>query len=89
MLTETWFSKGNKKVAHELKVLDQRDDIKFLRRDRDTRGGGVAIAFDSKLVTSSWNRKRLPVWRFWTSEKYSRSRDERGELDRGSTRKLE
>ena len=55
--TKTWFSKGNKKIAHDLKTLSLRDGISFLRRDRDTRGGGVAIAFDS----SKLDLKKLPL----------------------------
>ena len=47
ILTETWFSKGNKRVSAALNVLSQRDGISFIRRDRNTRGGGVALAFDS------------------------------------------
>ena len=57
LLTETWFSKGNKKTSHELKVLNQRDDISFIRKDRNTRGGGVALAFDS----SRSDFKKLPL----------------------------
>ena len=36
ILTETWFSMGNKRIAHELNVLSQRDGISFLRKDRNT-----------------------------------------------------
>ena len=46
-MTETWFSRGNKKVSAALNVLSQRDGISFIRRDRNTRGGGVALAYDS------------------------------------------
>ena len=48
LLTETWFNKGNKQVAHELEILDQRDDIVILRKDRTSRGGRVALGFNSK-----------------------------------------
>ena len=67
LLTETWFSKGNKKVAHELKILAQRDGISFLRRDRNTREGGVALAYDSsraefkKLSLKSLKGKDLEI----------------------------
>ena len=57
MLTETWFSKGNKKVAHELNILSQRDGTSFLRKDHNTRGGGVAIAFNSAKM----EMKKLPL----------------------------
>ena len=30
-----------------LEEAEQKDNIKCIRRDRDSRGGGVAIAFDS------------------------------------------
>ena len=50
LLTETWFNKGNKKISHDLNILDQRDNIRFIRRDRNTRGGGVAIAFDHSII---------------------------------------
>ena len=29
-----------------LETVEMRDNIRFLRRDRNSRGGGVAIAFD-------------------------------------------
>ena len=58
LLTETtWFSKGNKKISHDLKTLELRDDIALLRKDRSSRGGGIALAFDSK--TSDF--KKLPL----------------------------
>ena len=47
LLTETWFNKGNKKLAHDLKQLSQQHEISLLRKDRTSRGGGVALAFDS------------------------------------------
>ena len=60
LLTETWFSKGNKKVAHGLNLLSQRDSISFVRKDRNTRGGGVAIAFDtSKIELKKMSLKSL------------------------------
>ena len=57
LLTETWFSKGNKKVAHGLNILSQRDNISFIRKDRNTRGGGVAIAFNSSKIEV----KKMPL----------------------------
>ena len=57
ILTETWFSMGNKRIAHELNVLSQRDGISFLRKDRNTWGGGVAIAFNSAKM----DLKKLPL----------------------------
>ena len=67
LLTETWFNKGNKKLREDLIKLEQAHDIKILRKDRNSRGGGVALAFDSSkcedggyfgsLGENQWNKK--------------------------------
>ena len=57
MLTETWLNKGNKKILHDLRSLAQEHNIHVLRKDRTSRGGGVALAFNSK--TSDF--RKLPL----------------------------
>ena len=59
LLTETWFNKGNRKLAHDLNHLNQQHDISLLRRDRSSRGGGLAIAFDSK--TAEFKKAQLKI----------------------------
>ena len=46
LLNETWFQKGDKQLKGMLESIEMKDNIHFLRRDRNSRGGGVAIAFD-------------------------------------------
>ena len=57
LLTETWFNKGNKKTAHDLQVLNQKNGIAVLRKDRTSRGGGIAIAYDQKIASF----KKIPL----------------------------
>ena len=49
MLTETWLYRSDSQLKKLLVDISDRDGVSFLRRDRDSRGGGVAIAFNSKL----------------------------------------
>ena len=57
MLTETWLNKGNKKISYDLGLLAQEHDIHVLRKDRTSRGGGVALAYDSRMS----DFKKLPL----------------------------
>ena len=61
LLTETWFNKGNKKIAFDVKTLDQKDNTSLLRRDRSSRGGGVALAFNSN--TCDFKKVQLKMLR--------------------------
>ena len=47
MLTETWFRKSDKHLKTLLQETASEHGIEFIRRDRDSRGGGVSIAYDS------------------------------------------
>ena len=50
ILTETWFKDG-KKLKEELDKLNYGENIGLVAKNRSTRGGGVAVAFDNtKLV---------------------------------------
>ena len=46
MLTETWFQCKDKQLKQKLAEVEDAENIRFLRRDRNSRGGGVAIAYD-------------------------------------------
>ena len=48
LLTETWFQKGDRQLKSMLENTELESGIRFLRRDRDKRGGGVSILFDKK-----------------------------------------
>ena len=58
LLTETWFGKGNKKTKHDLQGLELRDEIKFLQKDRTTRGGRVALAFNGKVSDLGFSERQ-------------------------------
>ena len=47
LCTETWFQKNDKQLKKMLEEAEQKDNVRFIRRDRDSRGGGVAIAFST------------------------------------------
>ena len=48
MLTETWFTRNDKLLKNQLEHIELDDGVKFIRKDRNSRGGGVALAFDNK-----------------------------------------
>ena len=47
LLNETWFYKSDKQAKHLLQEMKNETGI---RKDRDSRGGGVAIAFNSNQI---------------------------------------
>ena len=49
LLNETWLYKGDKQVRKELEEIKLESGYCIIRKDRNTRGGGVAIVYDSKL----------------------------------------
>ena len=49
LLTETWLTKGDKLTKKRLQEIEMEHGIKIIRKDRNSRGGGVALAYDSKL----------------------------------------
>ena len=51
ILNETWMYKNDKHAKHLLQDLARESGIELIRKDRDSRGGGVAIAFDSGLLS--------------------------------------
>ena len=51
LLNETWLYKSDTQAGHQLKQISQEHGIEVIRKDRDSRGGGVAIAFDSSKIS--------------------------------------
>ena len=51
LLNETWLYKNDPQAKKLLLDIKQEHGVEFIRRDRDSRGGGVTIAFDSKLIS--------------------------------------
>ena len=49
LITETWF-KNNKYTREELENIKNAEEIEFICKHRNKRGGGVAIAFNSRLA---------------------------------------
>ena len=47
MLTETWFQRRDRQLKSQLEEIESKHNISFIRNDRDKRGGGVSIAFNS------------------------------------------
>ena len=56
IITETWF-KNDREHRQELEDIKNAEKIEFICKNRPTRGGGVAIAFD----TTNMKLKALPV----------------------------
>ena len=50
LLNETWFKKGDSHLKGILGNIKLEHEISFIRRDRGSRGGGVAIAYDMKKI---------------------------------------
>ena len=46
LLTETWFTHNDKILKAKLEDLEMSSGICIIRRDRNSRGGGVALAYD-------------------------------------------
>ena len=51
IINEPRFYKSDAKLKHILEEVKNETGIEFIRKDRDSRRGGVAIAFDSNLVS--------------------------------------
>ena len=47
LLTETWFQRGDRQLKKKLEEVSLEHGVQFIRKDRDKRGGGVAIAYNS------------------------------------------
>ena len=50
ILNETWFKKGDKQLKVLLEGIQMEHNIAFIRKDRSSRGGGVAIAYDTNKI---------------------------------------
>ena len=50
LLNETWLYRSDPQARKLLNDLKSECNIEFIRRDRDSRGGGVAIAFDNRSI---------------------------------------
>ena len=50
ILNETWFKKGDTHLKNLLEEIQLEHGISFIRKDRSSHGGGVAIAFDSNKI---------------------------------------
>ena len=67
LLTETWFYKSDSQLKSQLTDFKDEHGISLIRKDRDSRGGGVAVAFDShtcnfkKLVLNSLQKSRFEI----------------------------
>ena len=51
VLNETWLYKSDTQARHLLQDLKNETGIQILRKDRDSRGGGVAIAFNTNIMS--------------------------------------
>ena len=47
ILTETWLTKNDKQVKKQLSDIQDEHNLNIIRKDRNKRGGGVGIMFDS------------------------------------------
>ena len=47
LLNETWLYKSDKQVQKQLKNIKDEFGLDIIRKDRNSRGGGVAVAFNS------------------------------------------
>ena len=55
LLNETWLYRSDPQVKKMLTSVTEEHGIRFIRKDRDSRGGGVAVAYDSSKI----NLKKL------------------------------
>ena len=51
LLNETWLYKSDPQAKHLLKQISQDHKVEIIRKDRNSRGGGVAIAFNSDKIS--------------------------------------
>ena len=51
LLNETWFYKSDSQLKTSLQNMKNEHGIELIRKDRNSRGGSVGVAFDSKNVT--------------------------------------
>ena len=51
LLNETWLYKSDSQAKHLLKQISLDHKIEIIRKDRNSRGGGVAIAFNSDKIS--------------------------------------
>ena len=56
LLNETWFNRSDAQLHALLKDIDQESGIQIIRKDRDSRGGGVAIAFGTEF-SQAWAKE--------------------------------
>ena len=61
VLTETWFRTG-RSLDREAEELESGQEIALITRNRSTRGGGVAVAYNKRLVRM--NEFKLPGNKF-------------------------
>ena len=57
LLTETWLTKGDKITKKRLESIEMETGIRLIRKDRNSRGGDLAIAFNTK--SSSFQKIKL------------------------------
>ena len=60
VVTETWLNEAGNAAARKLKDFEDKSDLCFIRRDRNSgqRGGGVAVVFDRRKI--AMERAKLP-----------------------------
>ena len=51
LLNETWLYKNDSQMKKVLSDMLLEEKIGIIRKDRDSRGGGVAIAYDTTLIS--------------------------------------
>ena len=66
LLNETWLYQSDPQAKKMLNDLLLEKKIAFIRKDRDSRGGGVAIAFNTSLITLT----KLPLETLKNKKKY-------------------
>ena len=49
ILTETWLYRNDKQVKKELREIFDEHGLSIIRKDRNSRGGGVAIVYNSRV----------------------------------------
>lgn len=51
LLNETWLYRSDPQAKKLLQQIAEENNIRVIRKDRDSRGGGVAIAFDTTKIS--------------------------------------
>lgn len=51
LLNETWLYRNDPQAKKMLKEVAEENGVRLIRKDRDSRGGGVAVAYDSNKIS--------------------------------------